>query len=76
MVLDLVDRDADGGLLSHYVLLVKRAELAGAMAPGDDALAVQWLDAAGLEAVASDVTATTLAVAERLLVGFAAPEVR
>ncbi|UYG09582.1 NUDIX hydrolase [Halomonas sp. M4R1S46] len=66
--LDVFDRDSQGALRAHFVIVVLRVDWRGGEAvAGGDAEALCWLDLAGLEAAGDTVCGPAAEIARRLL---------
>ncbi|MBT9382340.1 NUDIX hydrolase [Pseudooceanicola sp. CBS1P-1] len=69
-VLDILDRDEDGGLRFHYVLIAVRcAWQAGTPVAGDDALQARWVRLAELDAEALALSQDVARLAHLMLDG-------
>lgn len=65
---DVMERDSEGRLRFHYVVVVMRMEWeVGEPTAGDDATHACWMDLKALTAATGDVCATALSVALHLL---------
>ncbi|SDJ79399.1 NUDIX hydrolase [Billgrantia gudaonensis] len=68
--IDVLSHDAEGELLSHYVIVVVRLLWRGGdEAAASDASELEWLDLAGLDAAGEDVCVTAARVAREILRG-------
>ena len=66
--MDVMERDSEGRLRFHYVVVVMRMEWeAGEPIAGDDAVHACWMDLKAFTAAKGDVCPTALAVALHLL---------
>ncbi|RTR04997.1 NUDIX hydrolase [Halomonas nitroreducens] len=75
--LEVVDRDDQGRLRAHFVIVVLRVDVQGGeAAPGDDAEAVCWLDLVGLEAAGDAVCTPAAEIARRMLADASAQNCR
>ncbi|MDN3555053.1 NUDIX hydrolase [Halomonas maura] len=67
---EVVDRDRQGALRAHFVIVVLRVDWRGGEAvAGDDAEALCWMDIAGIEAAGDTVCDAAAEIARRLLAG-------